>query len=607
MPLKHTKIFLCLIHGNPKSEKGKNMFIPDEFIQELKSKTDIVDVVSGYVQLKKQGKNMLGLCPFHSEKTPSFNVSTDKNFFHCFGCKASGDVITFIRRIENLDYIEAVKLLAQRAGLEIPEGSGQNSGLSKLRNRIYEANRAAARFYYKCLYSPNGKNALEYLHNRGLTDKTIVHFGLGYSPSSRFELTNYLKNLGFTEDEIFKANLGNKSEKGYFYDRFSDRVMFPIIDLRGNVVGFGGRIMSDIQPKYLNTSDTPAFNKGNTVYAMNFAKNKADGQMILAEGYMDVISLHQAGFENAVATLGTALTKEQAHLIARYCKEVVICYDADEAGQKATERAIDIFRETNAVIKVLKVPNGKDPDEFIKSNGENGAAKFRLLLDKCGNDVEYRIAKLQIRYDTDITEQKVEFLTEIAKLLASLDNEIERDAYISKISEEYSIDRNALSAQTAKYAKKNEPPPLMQTYKANNIQQNQNFNYPKSRAANAEEVLLALLMTNSDAAIAICPDFPPEMFTTPLYRSVYEKIKERAEKGLGTEPVDISGYFSNEENSRISSMVYLKPRENDPFRAVNIYMGILEKESRKLAPEKTAAMTDEEIMAHIQKNRKRKK
>ena len=228
-------------------------------------------------------------------------------------------------------------------------------------------------------------------------------------------------------------------------------------------------------------------------------------------------------------------------------------------------------------------------------------------MDKCGNDVEYRIAKLQIRYDTDITEQKVEFLTEIAKLLASLDNEIERDAYISKISEEYSIDRNALSAQTAKYAKKNEPPPPMQTYKANNIQQNQNFNYPKSRAANAEEVLLALLMTNSDAAIAICPDFPPEMFTTPLYRSVYEKIKERAEKGLGTEPVDISGYFSNEENSRISSMVYLKPRENDPFRAVNIYMGILEKESRKLAPEKTAAMTDEEIMAHIQKNRKRKK
>lgn len=584
------------------------MFIPDEFIQELKNRIDIVDVVSGYVQLKKQGKNMVGLCPFHNEKTPSFSVSTDKNFFHCFGCKASGDSITFIRRIENLDYIEAVKLLAQRAGLDIPEGSSQGSGLSGLRNRIYEANRAAARFYYKCLYSSDGRNALDYLHNRGLTDKTIVHFGLGYSPLSRFELTNHLKNLGFTEDEIFKANLAGKSEKNRFYDRFSDRVMFPIIDLRGNVVGFGGRIMSDIQPKYLNTSDTPAFNKGNTVYAMNFAKNKANGQIILAEGYMDVISLHQAGFENTVATLGTALTREQASLIARYCKEVVICYDADEAGQKATERAIDIFRETNVNIKVLKVPNGKDPDEFIKSNGENGAAKFRLLLDKCGNDINYRIAKLRIQYDLDITEQKVEFLTAVARLLASLDNEIEREMYITKVAEEYSVNRNALVALIEKYIRKKETPPPTRTYKTGSDIQNPTFAYPKSRTSNAEEALLALLMTNSDAAVAVCPNFPPEMFTTPLYRSVYEKVKERAEKGLGTEPVDISGYFSNEENSRISSMVYLRHRENDPFRAVNIYMDILEKLSRKLTPEKTAVMTDEEIMAYIQqKNRNRKK
>lgn len=584
------------------------MFIPDEFIQELKDRVNIVDVVSGYVRLKKQGKNMLGLCPFHNEKTPSFNVSTDRNFFHCFGCKASGDVITFIRRIENLDYIEAVKLLAQRAGLEVPEGRGQSEGISKIRNRIYEANRAAARFYYKCLYSPNGRNALDYLHKRGLTDKTIVHFGLGYSPSSRFELTNHLKNLGFTEDEIFQANLAGRSEKGYFYDRFSDRVMFPIIDLRGNVVGFGGRIMSDIQPKYLNTSDTPAFSKGSMVYAMNFAKNKAaGGQIILAEGYMDVISLHQAGFENTVATLGTALTKEQANLIARYCREVVICYDADEAGQKATERAINIFRETNLNIKVLKVPNGKDPDEFIKSNGENGAAKFRLLLDKCGNDIEYRIAKLKLQYDTDVTEQKVEFLTEVAKLLAALDNDIERDTYISKISEEYSIDKSAVTAQVKKLSKTNEPAPPMQTYKTYPDRENRTENQVKSKSSNAEEVLLALLMTNPDAALAVCPDFPAEMFSTPLNRKVYEKIKERAERGLSTEPVDISGFFSNEENSLISSMVYLRPRENDPFRAVNIYMNILEGESQKLTPEKAASMSDEEIMEMIQRNKKRKK
>ncbi len=579
------------------------MFIPDEFIQELKSKTDIVDVVSSYVQLKKRGKNMLGLCPFHSEKTPSFNVSTDKNFFHCFGCKASGDVITFIRRIENLDYVEAVKLLAQRAGLEIPEGSGQNSGLSKLRIRIYEANRAAAKFYYKCLCSPDGSNALAYLRNRGLTNETIGHFGLGYSPRSRFELTNHLKSLGFTENEIYEANLANKSENGHFYDRFSDRVMFPIIDLRKNVVGFGGRIMSDIQPKYLNTSDTPVFNKGSTVYAMNFAKNAANGQIILAEGYMDVISLHQAGFENTVATLGTALTRDQASLISRYCKEVVICYDADEAGQKATERAINIFREMNVNIKVLKVPNGKDPDEFIKSNGENGAAKFRLLLDKCGNDIEYRIAKLKLQYDTDITEQRVEFLTEIAKLLSTLDNEIERDTYLSKISEEYSIDKNAVKAQVGKFSKTNEPVLPVKTYTPYQNRENQNDDSKKNRASNAEEALLALLMKNPDAAIAVCQDFPPEMFRTPLNRKVYEKIKERAERGLSTEPVDISGFFSNEENSRISSMVYLRLGENDPFRAVNVYMNILEEESQKL----TTGMSDEEIMERIQRNKKRKK
>ena len=579
------------------------MFIPDEFIQELKNKTDIVDVVSGYVRLKKNGKNMLGLCPFHNEKTPSFNVSTDKNFFHCFGCKASGDVITFIRRIENLDYIEAVKFLAQRAGLDVPEGRGQSEGLSKVRNRIYEANRATARFYYKCLYSPVGKNALDYLHNRGLSDKTIVHFGLGYSPPSRFELINHLKNLGFSSEEVFQANLANKSEKEHFYDRFSDRVMFPIIDLRGNVIAFGGRIMSDIQPKYLNTSDTPAFNKGSTVYALNFAKNKANGQLILAEGYMDVISLHQAGFENTVATLGTALTKDQANLIGRYCKEVVICYDADEAGQKAAERAINLFRETELSIKVLKVPDGKDPDEFIKANGENGAAKFRLLLDKCGNDVEYRIAKLKIKYDTDITEQKVEFLTEVAKLLAGLENDIEKDAYISKMSEDYDIDKNALAAQVKRYSKQQEikePAMQPQTF------EHRENTFPKSKSCKAEETLLALLMTNPDAALAVCPDFPVEMFSAPLNRKVYEKIKERAERGLGTEPVDISGFFSNDENSRISSMVYLRPRENDPFRAVNIYMNILEEESQKLKS-KAATMSDEEIMEQILKNRKRKK
>ena len=401
------------------------MSIPQEFIQDLKSRTDIADIISGYVNLKKSGRTYMGLCPFHGEKTPSFSVSPENGFFHCFGCGEGGDVITFIKKIENLDYVEAIKFLAQKAGLSVPE-DGQSKGLGDLKKRIYEANREAARFFYKNLYSPDGREALEYLKKRRLTDKTITHFGLGYSPKSRFELLNYLKKKGFSEAELIQANLAVQYEKKRPIDRFSDRVMFPIIDLRGNVIGFGGRIMSDIKPKYLNTAETPAFNKSKNLFALRFAKQKAQGQLILVEGYMDVIALHQAGFENTVATLGTALTQEQAAIIKRYCDEVVICYDADEAGQKATQRAINLLRPTGLNIKIVRVPDGKDPDEFIKAHGDQGPARFRLLLERSGNDVEYRFNKLHEKYSMDVPDEKIEYLTEAAKMIATLENSIEK-------------------------------------------------------------------------------------------------------------------------------------------------------------------------------------
>lgn len=573
---------------------------------------DIAEVISSYVNLKKSGHNLMGLCPFHNEKSPSFSVSPENGFFHCFGCGAGGDVITFIKRIENLDYVEAVKLLAQRAGMTVPEDD-HGKGMSQLRSRIYEANREAARFYHKQLYTPEGREALDYLRKRQLTEKTIIHFGLGYSPKSRFELVNHLKSKGFSGTELIQANLANESKKGNPFDRFSDRVMFPIIDLRGNVIGFGGRIMSDIKPKYLNTSDTPVFNKSRSLFALQFAKNKANGQLILVEGYMDVIALHQAGFENAVATLGTALTQEQAMTIKRYCDEVVICYDADEAGQKATARAISILRPTGLNIKILTVPNGKDPDEFIKAYGDQGPARFRMLLEKSGNDVEFRLQKLRSGFNTEITEQRVEFLTEAARLLASLDNSIERDIYISKLSEELNVEKSAVKQQVLRYVKYNSREASKKEqrdirYRLSARDDKINIEKPNNlRAANAEEALIALLMKNADAARDIFDRLSPEKFITSFNRKVYETILNHWKNGFDYTVTDISGEFSDEEMSRITKMLVSHPRENDPKTAAEDYISVLEEEAGKMTEDEIANSDPQTLMEQLKKLKEKKK
>ena len=588
---------------------GKNLAISEEFKQELKARIDIADVISGYVSLKKAGRNLVGLCPFHNEKSPSFSVSRENGFFYCFGCGAGGDAITFIRRIENLDYIDAVKLLADRAGMTVPEDS-KDDGMSHLKTRIYEANREAARFYHKQLYTPQGQNALNYLRGRQLTEKTIIHFGLGYSPSDRFELV--LKSKGFTNNEIIQANLANQSKKGYPFDRFSDRVMFPIIDLRGNVIGFGGRIMSDIKPKYLNTSDTPVFNKSRNLFALQFAKNKAKGQLILVEGYMDVIALHQAGFENAVATLGTALTQEQANIIKRYCDEVVICYDADEAGQKATQRAIGILRPTGVKIKILTVPNGKDPDEFIKSHGEQGSARFRMLLEKSGNDIEYRLNKLRAGFNTEITEQRVEFLTQAAKLVAGLDNPVEQDVYISKLSSELGVEKTALARlvgknyrRQAREYKKAEQRNAEADMSARNDRLNTEKFY-NLRAANAEEALLSIMILNPDTALTVSQKVSPETFVTAFNRRIYEILRQRVTEKKEITMADISGDFSAEELGRIAKMLASHPREPDASAAAAEYIDILTEESQRLTPEQIATADNDTIMEQLRKMKEKK-
>lgn len=588
------------------------MSIPEAFIQELKSRTDIADVISSYVSLKRSGRSLMGLCPFHNEKSPSFSVSRENGFFYCFGCGAGGDAITFIRKIENLDYVEAVRLLAQRAGLTVPE-TGTDDGMGLLRTRIYEANREAARFYHRCLYSPEGKNALEYLRGRQLSEKTIRHFGLGYSPASRFELVNHLRAKGFSNNEIIQANLANLSSRGNSFDRFSDRVMFPIIDLRGNVIAFGGRIMSDIKPKYLNTSDTPVFNKSRSLFAMQFAKNKANGQLILVEGYMDVIALHQAGFENTVATLGTALTQEQAMMIKRYCDEVVICYDADEAGQKATQRAISILRPAGLRIRILTVPNGKDPDEFIKSHGDQGSARFRMLLERSGNDMDYRLSKLQAGFNMEITAQRVEFLTEAAKLVSQLDNPVEQDVYISRLSGELGVEKAAF----AQLVKKNSRQSSRQRQRQQQLDAQTAMNargdrlntekYFNLRAANAEEALLALMILNPDSASRIAEEVTPEMFVTGFNRRIYEILRGRVKDNLEVTMQDISGELTTEEMSRLARMLVSRQREPDAQRAVSEYTAVLKEESEKLTPDQIEKADNDTIMEQLRKMKEKKR
>lgn len=585
------------------------MALPDSFLQELKSRCDITDIISGYVNLKRRGRNLVGLCPFHSEKTASFNVYPENGSFYCFGCGVGGDVITFVMKIENLDYIEAVKFLAQRAGLEMPENT-YDDGMAKLRTRILEANREAARFFYKKLYEPEGRGGLDYLHGRALTDSTIRRFGLGYSPRSRFALSDHLRKLGFNDNEIVSANLAFRSSDGRrIVDRFSDRVMFPIIDLRGNVIAFGGRILTDQKPKYLNTSDTLAFKKSANLFSLNNAKNTGSRQLILCEGYMDVIALNQAGFKDAVATLGTALTSEQALLMKRYADEVIICYDADEAGQKATSRAITILRNAGLVIRIISVPDGKDPDEFIRNRGDKGPAAFRNILENSGNDVEYRLYKLRTQHDISRPDSKAAYMTEALKVIASLDSSIEQDIYVSKLSSELNIDKGAIAEDLRKllYRKNNDTKRKEFTKLSTELTgRDDKINTEKAkntRAAKAEEMLIAYLVFNNDMAEAAKKRISPEKFVTKFNSQLYSYILGKIEEGTSPQTT-VSRDFTGDEVSKFYSILSSYNSQAATKEAMNEYIDTILSESEKLTPQKISEMTPTEIMATL--NRKKK-
>ena len=425
------------------------MAFSESFLTELVERNDIVDVVSGYVRLsKKSGSNMFGLCPFHSEKTPSFSVSPDKQIYHCFGCGKGGGVINFIMEIENLGFRDAVEFLARRAGMQMPEE--ENDKESQKRARMLALNKDAAHFFYEQLYSPAGRPGLEYMQGRRIGRAVATNFGLGFAPDTWDSLRNAMKAKGYTDFELFDAGLIRKGKSGGFYDTFRSRLMFPVIDVRGNVIGFSGRIIGDGEPKYMNSPETLVFNKSRNLFALNLAKKSKSGYIILSEGNIDVVSLHQAGFDSAVASLGTSLTPEQARLISRYKSEVyglvIIAYDNDGAGIKAAQRAIGILEKLDLKVKVLRMSGAKDPDEFIKLKG---ADAFRNLLEGSEDQVDYRLHAVTAKYDLSADEQKVEFLKEATELVARLPGAVERQVYAMRVASLSGVAADAVTAEAA--------------------------------------------------------------------------------------------------------------------------------------------------------------
>ena len=585
--------------------------LSDEFISEIKYRNDLGELASSYMQLKRRGRNLVGLCPFHGEKTPSFNIYTETGSFYCFGCGKGGDIITFVMNIENLDYMEAVKFLAERAGMSLPEDDYDDS-MSRMRTRIYEANREAARFFYSKLISKEGAEGLAYLRGRGLADSTIRHFGLGFAPDERFALGDHLRGRGFSEAEMIAANLVFKTKSGKgVVDRFYNRVMFPIIDVRGNVIAFGGRIMSDRKPKYLNTSDTIVFNKSLNLFSLNNAKNSKSDELILCEGYMDVIALNQAGFTNAVATLGTALTPDQASLMKRYCKEVVICYDADEAGQKATARAIDILRRVGLTVKVISIPDGKDPDEFIRRHGDKGHAAFQNLLDRSGNDMDYRLRKLRSQYDMSNAQGKLDYLNEGVKLLCELDNPMERDIYASRLSDETDVSKPMITEQIARQLKrkergrnKEEFARLRKQISARDDKINPQH-ASNLRAATAEENLIAFLVHNPDKLTYIHERLPAEDFTTDFNRRLYEYFSGKILNNLN--PMNsIAADFTADEQSQVVRIVNSYQDMTRTTQALDEYIAIIKDEASRPSEEDIRGFSNDDLTSYLKSMKDKK-
>lgn len=560
------------------------MAISDDYIAELRRRADIESIISSYVNIRRNGKICRGLCPFHGEKTPSFTVYPDTQSFYCFGCGEGGDVIHFICSIENLDYVEAVKFLADKVGMDLPEDNSYDSTLSKRRLRMYEANREAARFYSKQLFGKDGKAAVDYCKGRRLTKETIIKFGIGYAPDSWTSLKEHLNAKGFTDYELFEANLLKKSQKGTYFDNFRHRLVFPIIDLRGNVLGFSGRrLREEDRGKYVNTSDTLVYKKGNEVFALNFARKSGKDSLILCEGNIDVVMLHQAGFTNAVAGLGTALTSEQAHLMSRYASEIYLCYDNDEAGGKATARALEVFSKTNAKIRVLKLSGGKDPDEIIKNYG---VERFQSIIDGAANEIEFKLLAEREKLDLSTDDGKRRYLRAAIPILSEL-SPIELDIYSSRLASELSVAKSAITDEVKRSGKSRQITRKKQEFKTvvkaedilDRLNPERSVNF---KAARAEESLIAIILANPDLLKIADKKITADDFVTAFNGRIYKTLTDRLREGKSAEISFLYGTLIDDEIRAIAKIQTLSQvQQNTQDECEDCIKTIIEEKNKK--------------------------
>ena len=582
--------------------------IPHEYIEELNRRTDIVDLVGSYVQLKRKGRLYGGLCPFHSEKTPSFYVYPDTQSFYCFGCGAGGDAITFAKKINSIDYTEAVKMLAARAGMPEPQ---EDDKTGRMRSRILSMNKEAARFFHACLNSTveEARQARAYWRRRGLDDKTIVRFGLGYAPDDGQALYQFLRDKGYNQQELDASGLFKRSASGRIYCLFWRRVMTPIFDLRGNIIAFGGRVLDDSKPKYVNSPETLVYHKSDTVFALQIAKRSASRRFVLCEGYMDVISMHQAGIDTAVCACGTALTPDQVRLISEYADEVILSYDSDEAGQKATLRSLELFRNSPVKVGVLQIPGAKDPDEYIK---KYGAERFKALLDGVGNALDFRLGRLKAQYDLKQDAQRLEYVKEAVELLAQRSNPTEQEVYAGRLAEETNISKTAIMTQLAGAVKKAgskrrwaENQARLRSGEMDQI--NVPYSAGGSKAlgvASAEQRLLAAMLREPAYIPQVRAQLDPDRFVLPQQKELYQAFLQCQEQGLEISLSTLRPFVSEEALNELSRLAAQYSDVNCTPDDIRMYLDRIA--CGMPMANRAAGMTEEQLKDYIQSMREKK-
>ena len=582
--------------------------IPHEYIEELTRRTDIVELVGSYVQLKRKGRLYGGLCPFHSEKSPSFYVYPDTQSFYCFGCGAGGDAITFAKKINSIDYPEAVKMLAARAGMPEPQ---EDDKTGRMRSRILSMNTEAARFFHACLNSTveEARQARAYWRRRGLDDKTIVRFGLGYAPNDGQALYQFLRDKGYNQQELDASGLFKRSPSGRIYCLFWKRVMTPIFDLRGNIIAFGGRVLDDSKPKYVNSPETLVYHKSDTVFALQIAKRSASRRFVLCEGYMDVISMQQAGIDTAVCACGTALTPDQVRLISEYADEVILSYDSDEAGQKATLRSLELFRNSPVKVGVLQIPGAKDPDEYIK---KYGAERFKALLDGVGNALDFRLGRLRSQYDLSQDAQRLEYVKQAVDLLAQRSSPTEQEVYAGRLAEETNISKAAIMTQLGtavkKAGSKRRREHDRQVLRSGEMDQIKvSYTAGGSQAlgiVSAQQRLLAAILREPQYLDLVKDQLAAEQFIQPQQKELYEAMLRCREQGVEISLTALHAFAGEEALNELSHLAAQYSDVNCTPDDIRLY---LDRIARGMpVASKAASMTNEELSSYFQSMREKK-